>query len=91
MPGDLGALPRAKMSIKLATKFENFLFEALKFGVVAVRAYRGEAAQFLDIFFETLDFFLALEVGRPFLSFFAAHITKSFGYPRRHRYGRGQR
>jgi len=43
VPGDLGSLPRTKMRIKLAAKFEDFVLEALEFGV-AVYSAAGKTA-----------------------------------------------
>jgi len=62
------------LSIKLAAEFEHFPFQALDLDF-ASRSVGGEAAQFLDIFFEALDFTWPIKasfVGDPFFFFCAA-------------------
>jgi hypothetical protein len=59
MPGDLRALPRPEVGVKLAAEFEHFPFQALYFFFALIG--RGEAAEFLDVFFEAVDFALAIE------------------------------
>src|SRR5258708_6230238 len=54
---DLRALPRAKVGVKLAAQFPNLFTNAFELGAGA--SVSGEVAQFLDIFFEALDFLLA--------------------------------
>jgi hypothetical protein len=75
MACNLGALPRTEVDVKLAAKFEHFLFEALDFDFARVGG--GEAAKFLDVFFQALDFALALERGRSLFIFLrsAHHAT----------------
>jgi hypothetical protein len=68
MARNLGALPGAEVSIKLAAEFEHFPFQALDLDFALVGG--GEAAQFLDVLFEALDFTLAIKRRRRGALFF---------------------
>src|SRR5258706_8967657 len=59
---DLRALPRPHMGVKLAAQFPDLVADALQFRV-GIRV-PGQVAQFLDIFFQALDFFLAVALFR---------------------------
>jgi hypothetical protein len=67
MPSDLGTLPGAEMSVEFAAKFKDFVLDALEFSFFPIAG--GKAAQFLDVFLEAFDFFLALESGDGFFVF----------------------
>src|SRR5260370_2857219 len=55
---NLRALPGPQVGVKFAAQFRNLLADAFEFRVGVGVA--GEVAQFLDIFFETLNLFLAI-------------------------------
>jgi hypothetical protein len=61
MTRNLGALPWTEVGIELAAKFEHFPLQALDFFLALVGG--GEAAKLFDVFFQTIDFALAVERG----------------------------
>src|SRR5258707_11082366 len=59
---NLRSLPRRQMRVKFASQFRDLLADAFQFRVGMRVA--GEVAQFLDIFFQTLDFLVAVGLFR---------------------------
>jgi hypothetical protein len=61
---DLRALPGAEVGVELFAKFDDLVLEALEFRFTLFAA--GEVAEIFDIFFQAIDFLLALSRGRRF-------------------------
>jgi hypothetical protein len=72
VPGNLCALPRAKVGVEFSTKLEDFALEAFEFEFTVLAGSR-EAPKFLDILFEALDLLLAIESRRGFFIFSRGH------------------
>src|SRR4029077_8870827 len=66
MARNLGALPWPQVHVKFAAEFRDLLANALQFRF-GIRV-AGEVAQFLDVFFEALDFLLAVGLFRMVLA-----------------------
>jgi len=72
MARNLGALPGAKVSIKLAAEFEALPFSRRSTST-SLSSVEARRRKFLDVLFEALDFTLALERRRGGALFFLLH------------------